>query len=56
MSFHYKAELDNPPQSKPSAELALADWFPLTKLPEQSEVAHHGWALTTIRELVTRRA
>jgi hypothetical protein len=28
--------------------VAAAEWFDLGKLPPKAEVAHHGWALTTI--------
>jgi hypothetical protein len=52
MSLHYKAEPEKPPENASSPELLAADWFSVDRLPERSEVAHHGWALTTIRELI----
>lgn len=54
MSFHYRADLDRIPEKPQSDGLASADWFPLRNPPDRSEVAHHGWALSTIRELTSR--
>ncbi len=51
MSFHYKADLERASDKAGSADLAASEWFPMDRLPERTEVAHHGWALTTIREL-----
>lgn len=52
MSFHYKTELASTPELTPSDDLRSVEWFPLDQLPDRSEVAHHGWALTTLREIV----
>ncbi len=52
LAFHYKAEFDKAPPVKPSEDLAGTEWFELGKLPERSEVAHHGWALAVLRDII----
>jgi ADP-ribose pyrophosphatase YjhB (NUDIX family) len=47
--FHYVARLDRIPSLKPSKDLASAEWIALDSLPEIKDVAHHGWALATLR-------
>jgi ADP-ribose pyrophosphatase YjhB (NUDIX family) len=54
MAFHYRAELEKPIQVEPSQDVKSAEWFALDRLPDRSGVAHHGWALATLRE-ITRR-
>ena len=49
--FHYRADLDSRPKLDLSSDIAEAIWFDLDSLPDQSEVAHHGWALLTIRSM-----
>ena len=51
MIFHYVAELDATPDIKPSANIATAEWFSFDQLPPASEVAHHGWALHTLKAI-----
>lgn len=51
LPFHYVVELDRVPRLRPSEDLGVAEWFDLTKLPPRSDVAHHGWALATIRRI-----
>ncbi|MDZ4713338.1 MAG: NUDIX domain-containing protein [bacterium] len=50
--FHYKAEADELPEVKPSEDIETFQWFGLNDLPGESEVAHHGWALFTIDEMM----
>ncbi len=52
LAFHYKVEFHTGPSIHPPGELLAAEWFDLEKLPEKSEVAHHGWALTVIRKMM----
>jgi len=51
LPFHDVVELDRVPRLRPSEDLGAAEWFDLTKLPPRSDVAHHGWALATIRRI-----
>ncbi len=52
MSFHYKAELEEPPPIRPSEDVKSAEWFPVNQLPDRNEVAHHGWAISVLREMM----
>lgn len=54
MSFHYKAELGDSNELKLSDAVAAAGWFELGKPPERSDVAHHGWGLSTLREIMRK--
>ena len=54
LSFHYKVDLDEQPELKPSPELVSAEWFDVSKPPDRSDVAHNGWGLSTLRELARR--
>ena len=51
LPFHYYAELDSVPKLKPSPDVEAAEWFDLERLPPKADVAHHGWALTTIAQI-----
>jgi ADP-ribose pyrophosphatase YjhB (NUDIX family) len=51
LTFHYKAVLGGKPKIEPSKDVASAEWFQLETLPAIDEVAHHGWALTTITKM-----
>jgi hypothetical protein len=50
--FHYRAEMDEIPSLRPTENVADAQWFALDALPEESEVAHHGWGLDVVHKLV----
>jgi ADP-ribose pyrophosphatase YjhB (NUDIX family) len=54
LAFHYKAEPQEPLGIKPSKDVKTAEWFPLNQLPDREEVAHHGWALSILREMIRR--
>jgi ADP-ribose pyrophosphatase YjhB (NUDIX family) len=54
LAFHYKAELQEPPSLEPSEDVESAEWFPLSNLPDRNDVAHHGWALSVLREMMRR--
>lgn len=51
LTFHYKAVLGGTPKIKPSKDVGAVQWFSLEALPAKDEVAHHGWALTTINKM-----
>lgn len=48
--FHYKTDLENTAEIKPSGDIESCEWFDLSNLPDKKEVAHHGWALYTLQE------
>ncbi len=49
--FHYRAELKPGAHVTPAGNVKVAEWFPLTGLPEPSAVAHHGWALDVLKAM-----
>lgn len=49
--FHYKASFDTAPEIKKSGDIESCEWFDLNQLPDKKEIAHHGWALYTLREI-----
>ena len=51
MSFHHLAQWSSVPGIAPSADVAEARWFPLDDLPPRDQVAHHGWALSTLKKM-----
>ena len=53
--FHYKINFDKVPKFTPSENLATAEWFDLKKLPDRSEVAHHGWAIDVLSEMKAKQ-
>ena len=50
--FHHKVELDHMPSVLPLTNVRTAEWFPLEHLPERPSVAHEGWAIDVIGEIV----
>jgi len=50
--FHYKAILPDAPDIVKSEEIERLNWFGLKNLPAKEEVAYHGWALYTIKEML----
>ena len=54
LAFHYKADLEKRPPVKPSEDVKSAEWFSLNQLPDRIEVAHHGWAISVLREMMRR--
>ena len=51
LPFHYLADLSEAPKVEPSDDIAKAEWFPLNRLPQKAQVAHHGWALTILARM-----
>ena len=52
--FHHKLEFDNVPDITALFNLRNAQWFPLEALPEAEAVAHHGWAIDVIGEMMKK--
>ena len=50
--FHHKIELDHIPSVTPLTNVKNAEWFPLDNLPQRSSIAHDGWAVDVIREIL----
>jgi ADP-ribose pyrophosphatase YjhB (NUDIX family) len=49
--FHYKITLNAEPVLQLGENVAVAQWFDLHALPNTDEVAHHGWALGTLKKI-----
>jgi ADP-ribose pyrophosphatase YjhB (NUDIX family) len=52
--FHHKLELDDLPDITALFNVRSVQWFPLEALPQLEEVAHHGWAIDVIREMMKK--
>ena len=50
--FHHKIELDKRPDVTPLTNVREVEWFPVDKLPDRSTVAHEGWAIDVIGEML----
>lgn len=51
--FHFVATFNQIPELKPDEkEIKSAQWFSSDKLPDAKEVAHHGWAIATLRNIL----
>ena len=53
--FHHAVELPRPVPPVPGENVADARWFPLGSLPPKQDVAHDGWALDVLREILAQR-
>ncbi|TLZ74759.1 MAG: NUDIX hydrolase [Methanobacteriota archaeon] len=51
MTFHYRAAVKRARDITPVGNVASAEWFKLTRLPDADAVAHHGWALETLKAM-----
>ncbi|HEX7878654.1 MAG TPA: NUDIX hydrolase [Candidatus Eisenbacteria bacterium] len=54
LAFHFVVQLPKAPRLTPSAGIAETRWFDLIGLPAKRDVAHGGWALATIKEILQR--
>ena len=54
MTFHYRAALRRAVEVSPAGNVAAAEWFNFAKLPDVDAVAHHGWALETLKAMRAR--
>lgn len=50
--FHYKVNLPEKGTLVPGPNVSEARWFPLSKLPPKGDVAHGGWALDILAEMI----
>jgi ADP-ribose pyrophosphatase YjhB (NUDIX family) len=50
--FHFALRMGAKPLLTLNPNIAEARWFDLGALPPREEVAHHGWALGVIRQIV----
>jgi len=53
--FHYRVDLDRKPRIAAGKNVAAMEWFDLRKLPATDEIAHHGWARSTLARLKKTR-
>lgn len=53
--FHYRADIESTRAVRPSGNIRDIEWFSLDKLPDESEVAHHGWGLDVLRTITGAR-
>ena len=51
--FHYKMEWEKLRPVPVLGNVKTAQWFLLSELPEREQVGHLGWALKTIRRVVS---
>ncbi len=49
--FHYRVDPDRKPRVKAGKNVAAVEWFDLRELPATKEIAHHGWARSTLARL-----
>src|SRR5437588_7920066 len=42
--FHYRADFKVMPRVAPGPNVAALEWFPRSRLPDRSTIAHDGWA------------
>ena len=49
--FHYVSALKIIPAVSLNENVAKAEWFDLDKLPDDKEIAHHGWARYILEEI-----
>lgn len=55
IAFNYVAEFTHALPLKPAAHVAGTGWFMLDNLPERSAMAHRGWALRVLEQVVAAR-
>jgi ADP-ribose pyrophosphatase YjhB (NUDIX family) len=51
MIFHYAAELNSMPEIKTDSNISASSWFETGNLPDDKEIAHHGWARFTLETI-----
>ncbi len=51
LALHYTASGDDELELHVADQLAKPQWFPVEDLPPRSEVAHGGWALSTLARI-----
>jgi ADP-ribose pyrophosphatase YjhB (NUDIX family) len=54
--FHLVAKLDGAPDIATLENIAAIEWFAVNQLPGAADVAHHGWALSTLGRVLGRES
>ncbi len=54
MIFHFKAVINEIPVIEISKDILSMEWFKTNELPSKEDTAHHGWALFTIEEILSK--
>ena len=54
LAFHFVIQMEKLPDITMSKDIDSFEWFYLDQLPLRGDVAHRGWALDTIREILRR--
>lgn len=52
--FHFAAVLDALPEFKTDSNISSCTWFDAENLPDEREIAHHGWAKYTIETILSK--
>jgi len=52
--FHYVSVLDKIPDVSPNDNIAKVEWFDMHSLPDDGEIAHHGWAKFTLDDIMKK--
>ena len=50
--FHFRADLDAPAPVVPGDNVLAAEWFPITALPRDQEMAHDGWGKEVVNTIL----
>ena len=53
--FHFRAELDAPAVVVPGDNVLAAEWFPITALPRDEQMAHEGWGRQVLETMLEAR-
>lgn len=52
--FHYVSVLDKIPDVSPNDNIAKVEWFDVKSLPDDKEIAHHGWARYVLEQILSK--
>jgi uncharacterized protein YndB with AHSA1/START domain/ADP-ribose pyrophosphatase YjhB (NUDIX family) len=52
--FHYAVKIDSKPDIRSLPDIAEVKWFDVKSLPPKKDIAHGGWALHTVEEILNR--
>jgi ADP-ribose pyrophosphatase YjhB (NUDIX family) len=53
--FHFVCHLAKAMDTVVSEEIEEEKWFSIDELPDEKEMAHHGWAKTTIDKIMSKQ-
>ena len=51
--YHYLCDLTTIPDTNISGDIEEEKWFDTDELPDEKEIAHHGWAKYTIERIIS---